>query len=53
MKYESKIKITDRGSGFFGFRLLFWPLNSPDFNPIEHVWDMKEKQVQSMARNSK
>jgi hypothetical protein len=26
-----------------GIRLLPWPLNCPDLNPIEHVWDFLDK----------
>jgi hypothetical protein len=28
-----------------GIRLLPWPVNSPDLNPIEHVWDFLGKRV--------
>ncbi|KAF7666055.1 hypothetical protein LDENG_00118340 [Lucifuga dentata] len=30
------------------FKVLTWPPNSLDLNPIEHLWDLLEKQVQSM-----
>uniref|UniRef100_A0A671S2R6 Integrin alpha-5-like n=1 Tax=Sinocyclocheilus anshuiensis TaxID=1608454 RepID=A0A671S2R6_9TELE len=30
------------------FEVLTWPPNSPDLNPIEHLWDMLNKQVRSM-----
>ncbi|KAF7640777.1 hypothetical protein LDENG_00015010, partial [Lucifuga dentata] len=30
------------------FKVLTWPPNSPDLNPIEHLWDVMEKQVRSM-----
>ena len=30
-----------------GFKVLPRPTNSPDLNPIQHLWDMLEKQVQS------
>jgi transposase len=28
-----------------GIRLLPWPVNSPDLNPIEHVWHFLGKRV--------
>ncbi|KAK3557213.1 hypothetical protein QTP70_026124, partial [Hemibagrus guttatus] len=27
------------------FEVLTWPPNSPDLNPIEHLWDVLDKQV--------
>ncbi|XP_051541380.1 voltage-gated hydrogen channel 1-like isoform X1 [Myxocyprinus asiaticus] len=30
------------------FKVLPWPPNSPDLNPIEHMWDVLDQQVQSM-----
>ncbi|KAF7641916.1 hypothetical protein LDENG_00268470 [Lucifuga dentata] len=30
------------------FKVLTWPPNSPDLNPIQHLWDVLEKQVRSM-----
>ena len=30
------------------FEVLTWPPNSPDLNPIEHLWDVLNKQVRSM-----
>ncbi|MCJ8743381.1 hypothetical protein PDJAM_G00093370 [Pangasius djambal] len=30
------------------FKVLTWPPNSPDLNPIEHLWDVMDKQGQSM-----
>ncbi|KAK3527676.1 hypothetical protein QTP86_033571 [Hemibagrus guttatus] len=30
------------------FKVLTWPPNSPDLNPIEHLWDVPDKQVLSM-----
>ncbi|KAK3552217.1 hypothetical protein QTP86_005984 [Hemibagrus guttatus] len=30
------------------FEVLAWPPNSPDLNPIQHLWDVLNKQVRSM-----
>ncbi|KAJ8417445.1 hypothetical protein AAFF_G00286720 [Aldrovandia affinis] len=30
------------------FKVLTWPPNSPDLNPIDHLWNVLDKQVQSM-----
>ncbi|KAK3518727.1 hypothetical protein QTP70_009665 [Hemibagrus guttatus] len=30
------------------FKVLTWPPNSPDLNPIEHLWDALDTQVRSM-----
>ncbi|KAK3555385.1 hypothetical protein QTP86_015670, partial [Hemibagrus guttatus] len=30
------------------FEVLTWPPNSPDLNPVQHVWDVLNKQVPSM-----
>ncbi|KAK3525097.1 hypothetical protein QTP86_015271 [Hemibagrus guttatus] len=30
------------------FEVLNWPPNSPDLNPIQHLWDVLDKQVRSM-----
>jgi len=30
------------------FEVLTWPPNSPDLSPIEHLWDVLNKQVRSM-----
>ncbi|KAK3523760.1 hypothetical protein QTP70_009232 [Hemibagrus guttatus] len=30
------------------FEVLTWPPNSPDLNPIHHLWDALDKQVRSM-----
>jgi len=27
------------------FKVLAWPPNSPDLNPIEHLWDVLNQQV--------
>ncbi len=27
------------------FALLKWPLQSPDLNPIEHIWDVVEREI--------
>ncbi|KAK3570580.1 hypothetical protein QTP86_023642 [Hemibagrus guttatus] len=30
------------------FELFTWPSNSPDLNPLQHLWDMLDKQVRFM-----
>uniref|UniRef100_A0A8P4K6M0 Transposable element Tc1 transposase n=1 Tax=Dicentrarchus labrax TaxID=13489 RepID=A0A8P4K6M0_DICLA len=30
------------------FKVLTWPPDSPDLNPMEHLWDVLDKQVRSM-----
>ncbi|GFW20131.1 transposable element Tc3 transposase [Trichonephila clavipes] len=30
-------------------QLMSWPANSPDLNPIEHVWDMLERQIAALS----
>ncbi|KAK3572875.1 hypothetical protein QTP86_009313 [Hemibagrus guttatus] len=35
------------------FEVLTWPPNSPDLNPIQHLWDVLDKQVQSMEAPSR
>ncbi|GBM70738.1 Transposable element Tc1 transposase [Araneus ventricosus] len=27
------------------FQLMSWPPNSPDLNPMEHIWDVMERQL--------
>ncbi|GBN36960.1 hypothetical protein AVEN_127471-1 [Araneus ventricosus] len=26
-----------------------WPPNSPDFNPMEHIWDVMERQLRAQT----
>ncbi len=30
------------------FTLLKWPPQSPDLNPIEHIWDVGEREIRIM-----
>ena len=32
-----------------GIQRMYWPAQSPDLNPLEHVWDMLQRRIQ--ARN--
>ncbi len=34
------------------FILLKWPLQSPDINPIEHLWDVVEREIHIMNMQS-
>jgi len=27
------------------FQLMSWPPNSPDLNPLEHIWDVMEREL--------
>ncbi|GBL98023.1 Transposable element Tc1 transposase [Araneus ventricosus] len=31
------------------FHLMSWPPNSPDFNPMEHIWDVPERQLRAQT----
>lgn len=31
------------------FHLMSWPPNSPDINPIEHIWDVMERQLRAQT----
>ena len=35
-----------------GVRKVAWPPSSPDFNPIEHIWDRFRKRLQRRRRGS-
>ncbi|GBL89930.1 hypothetical protein AVEN_178354-1 [Araneus ventricosus] len=32
------------------FHLMSWPHNSPDLNPMEHVWDVMERQLRAQTQ---
>ncbi|GBM22810.1 hypothetical protein AVEN_226480-1 [Araneus ventricosus] len=31
------------------FHLISWPPNSPDLNPVEHIWDVMERQFRAQT----
>ncbi|GBN47443.1 hypothetical protein AVEN_28664-1 [Araneus ventricosus] len=31
------------------FHLMSWPPNSPDLNPMEHIWDVLERQLRAQT----
>ncbi|GBL74526.1 hypothetical protein AVEN_235454-1 [Araneus ventricosus] len=31
------------------FHLMFWPPNLPDLNPMEHIWDVMERQLRAQT----
>ncbi|GBN50389.1 hypothetical protein AVEN_185884-1 [Araneus ventricosus] len=31
------------------FYLMYWPHNSPDLNPMEHIWDVMELQLRAQT----
>ncbi|GBN42100.1 hypothetical protein AVEN_209179-1 [Araneus ventricosus] len=31
------------------FHLMSWPPNSPDLNPMEHMWDVMERQLRAQT----
>ncbi|GBM00561.1 hypothetical protein AVEN_77367-1 [Araneus ventricosus] len=31
------------------FHLMFWPANSPNHNPMEHIWDVMERQLRAQT----
>ena len=53
MAVASFSRIMLNGSGWFEehnskVEVLTWPKNSPDLSPVKHLWDVVDKQVQSM-----
>ncbi len=48
MHHVTKLKSSQ--TGFFDneFTLLKCPPQSPDFNPIEHLWDVVEREIHIM-----
>lgn len=38
-------QISDHKSNFFEFTALKWPRYLPDFNPVKHLWDVMELEM--------